>query len=312
MVDVVGWSVVVVVTVTDETSAVVVGMEVDIVGVFATVGAVAHATASTPSIATTPARALLTPRSVPIPWQNASMEKYEPSTYGDRIADIYDDLYGDMDPSAAVTLLNELAGQGRVLELAIGTGRVAVPLAQKGIDVSGIDASEAMVERLRAKSETIPVTLGDFADVDAEGSFSLVYIVFNTFFGLLTQEDQIRCFENVATHLEPGGRFVIEAFVPDLSRFDRGQRVSVSDIGTDWVKLDLSIHDVANQRVNSQHLIVKGDSITLYPVWVRYAYPPELDLMAKTAGLELEHRWGGWDRSPFTSSSTSHVSVYRR
>jgi SAM-dependent methyltransferase len=240
------------------------------------------------------------------------MEEYTPATYGDRIADIYDDLYGDMDPSAAVTLLNNLAGQGRVLELAIGTGRVAVPLSEKGTDVSGIDASEAMVERLREKSETIPVTLGDFADVDVEGSFSLVYIVFNTFFGLLTQEDQTRCFENVAAHLEPKGRFVIEAFVPDLSRFDRGQRVSVSDIGTDWVKLDLSIHDAANQRVDSQHLIVKGDSITLYPVWVRYAYPPELDLMAKSAGLELEHRWGGWDCSPFTSSSTSHVSVYRR
>lgn len=240
------------------------------------------------------------------------MDEYGPSTYGDRIADIYDDLYEDMDPTAAVSLLGELAGSGPVLELAIGTGRVAVPLAETGISVVGIDASEAMVERLHAKTDLIPVAIGDFADVDTNGTFSLIYIVFNTFFGLLTQDDQVRCFENVAAHLEPGGRFVIEAFVPDLTRFDRGQRVSVSNVGTDSVKLDLSVHDMANQRVHSQHLMVIGDSIKLFPVWIRYAYPPELDLMAKLAGLDLEHRWGGWDRSPFTSSSGHHVSVYQK
>jgi SAM-dependent methyltransferase len=240
------------------------------------------------------------------------MEEYGASTYGDRIAEVYDDLYGDMDPSAAVQTLHELAGSGRVLELAVGTGRVAIPLSETGLSVEGIDASQAMVERLRAKTDTIPVTIGNFADVDVPGSYSLIYIVFNTFFGLLTQEDQVRCFKNVASRLEPGGGFVIEAFVPDLSRFNRGQRTSVTDVGTDRIKLDASIHDKAHQRVDSQHMIVTGDSINLYPVSVRYAYPAELDLMGRLAGLELEHRWAGWDRSLFTSSSDVHVSVYRK
>ena len=240
------------------------------------------------------------------------MEEYGPSTYGDRIADIYDDLYGDMDPTTAVSLLRDLAGSGRALELAIGTGRVAVPLAEAGVDVTGIDASQAMVERLKAKTDLIPVMIGDFSDVDVDGAFSLIYVVFNTFFGLLTQDDQIRCFENVAAHLEPGGRFVVEAFVPDLSRFDRGQRTQVTSVGTDSIKLDVSVHDMSAQRVDSQHVIVTGDSINHYPVSVRYAYPPELDLMARLAGLALEHRWAGWDRSPFTSSSGKHVSVYRK
>jgi SAM-dependent methyltransferase len=240
------------------------------------------------------------------------MEEYEPSTYGDRIADVYDDLYGDMDPSDAVRLLHDLAGGGCVLELAVGTGRVAIPLSETGLSVTGIDASKAMVERLTAKTDTIPVSIGDFADVDVPGTFSLIYIVFNTFFGLLTQEDQIRCFRNVASHLAPGGRFVIEAFVPDLSRFNRGQRTSVTNVGTDRIKIDASIHDMASQRVDSQHMIVTGDSINLYPVSVRYAYPSELDLMGRLAGLELEHRWAGWERGPFTSSSGNHVSVYRK
>jgi SAM-dependent methyltransferase len=245
-------------------------------------------------------------------WQNGRMEEYGASTYGDRIADVYDDLYGDMDPSAAVGTLRELADGGPVLELAIGTGRVGIPLSEAGLSVVGIDASKAMVERLEAKNDAIPVTIGDFADVDVAGTFSLIYIVFNTFFGLLTQEDQIRCFANVASHLESGGRFVIEAFVPDLSRFNRGQRTNVTNIGTDSIRLDASIHDMALQRVDSQHMIVTGDSIKLYPVSIRYAYPSELDLMGRLAGLELEHRWAGWNRSPFTSSSGSHVSVYRK
>jgi SAM-dependent methyltransferase len=238
--------------------------------------------------------------------------EYGPSTYGDRIADIYDDLYGDMDPSAAVAVLRRLAEGGRVLELAIGTGRVAIPLAETGLSVSGIDASQAMVDRLTAKTDQVPVTIGDFADVDVPGSFSLIFVAFNTFFGLLTQEDQIRCFENVTNHLEPGGRFVIEAFVPDLTRFDRGQRTNVTHVGADWIKVDTSVLDAANQRVDTQHLIVRDDKITMYPVSIRFAYPPELDVMARLAGLSLENRWGGWDLGPFTSSSGLHVSVYRK
>lgn len=240
------------------------------------------------------------------------MEKYEPSTYGDRIAPIYDDLYGGFDPSIAVGTLSELAGDGPVLELAIGTGRVAIPLSKTGLSVVGIDASSAMIERLHAKADHIPVSTGDFANVDVSGTFSLIYVVFNTFFALSTQEDQIRCFNNVASHLGPGGRFVIEAFVPDLKRFDRGQRTQATSIATDSITLEASIHDMALQRVDSQHVIVRNGSIELYPVSLRYAYPAELDLMGRLAGLDLEHRWGDWNRDPFTSSSQKHVSVYRK
>ena len=156
------------------------------------------------------------------------MEGYEPPTYGDRIADVYDEWYAELDPASAVELLAELAGDGRVLELAIGSGRIALPLAARGVEVHGIDASERMVERLRAKpgGEAIPVTMGDFADVPVEGTFRVVFVAFNTFFALPDQEAQIRCFERVAAHLDGEGVFVLEAFVPDLARYDRGQRVS--------------------------------------------------------------------------------------
>ena len=160
------------------------------------------------------------------------LSEQNPSTYGDRIADAYDDLHGRLDPGPAVRRLIGLANVGRVLELGTGTGRIALPLANEGIEVHGIDASEAMVAKLRAKpgGDSIPVAFGDFADVDVEGTFALTYVVFNTFFALLTQQDQVQCFGNVAAHLEPGGRFVIEAFVPDLTRYDRGQRVGASRI----------------------------------------------------------------------------------
>jgi SAM-dependent methyltransferase len=239
------------------------------------------------------------------------MKDYGPETYGDRIAPLYDELY-DRDTDAAVDALGRLAGPGPVLELAIGTGRLAIPLAQRGIDVRGIDASEAMVARMRAKpgGEDIPVTMGDFADVGVEGSFSLVYLVFNTIFALLTQEDQVRCFENVAAHLAEDGRFVVEAFVPDLGRFDHGQRVGVSAVRLDRVDMEVARHDAVNQRVDSQHILVTDGHTKLYPVSLRYAFPSELDLMARLAGLELVDRWGGWHGEPFTNASTDHVSVY--
>jgi SAM-dependent methyltransferase len=243
------------------------------------------------------------------------MQDYGPETYGDRIAPLYDELYErELDTEAAVDALARLAGPGPVLELAIGTGRVAVPLAQRGIDVRGIDASEAMVARLRAKpgGADIPVTMGDFADVGADGPFSLVYVTFNTIFALLTQDDQVRCFRNVAARLADGGRFVIEAFVPDLARFDRGQRIGVSAVRLDRVDLDVSRHDAVNQRVDSQHIFVTDQGMQLAPVSLRYAWPSELDLMARLAGLQLVDRWGGWHGEPFTNASTGHVSVYGR
>lgn len=240
------------------------------------------------------------------------MSEFGPQTYGDKIAPRYDDLYAELDPSAAVACLAELAGGGRALELAIGTGRIALPLRERGVDVHGIDASAEMVARLRQKpgGDDIPVTLGDFADVSVDGEFSLVFIAFNTLFALLTQEDQLRCFRNVSAHLAPGGVFVIEAFVPDLSRFDRGQRVSTTRLELGEVTIEASVHDVASQRVDTAHIFLSDEGVELCPLKIRYAWPSELDLMAMLAGLRLRERWGGWEKEPFSSESGSHVSVY--
>lgn len=243
------------------------------------------------------------------------MSAYEPSTYGDRIADVYDDLYGLMfDVGPMASTLAELARGGRALELGIGTGRVALPLAAKGVDVRGVDASQAMVDKLRAKpdGDRIPVTIGDMADVPVEGTFSLVFVVFNTFFGLLTQEAQVRCFKNVGAHLAPDGVFVLEAFVPDMPRFVRGQNTQTDRVDLDSVWLDLSRHDPVAQRVTSQHVFITEKGIRMYPVQLRYAWPSEMDLMAQLAGLRLRHRWGGWQRELFTAQSGHHVSVYER
>ncbi|MEX2274788.1 MAG: class I SAM-dependent methyltransferase [Actinomycetota bacterium] len=244
-------------------------------------------------------------------------DDYGAATYGDRIADVYDTWYGTTrlsDPQTTAGVLAELANGGPALELGIGTGRVALPLVAKGVPVHGIDASEPMVNKLRAKpgGGDIPVSIGDFADVAVEGEFSLVYVVFNTLLSLLTQQDQVRCFGNVAQRLRPAGVFVLEAFVPDLTRFDRGQRTETGEVGTDHVILDHSVHHPAEQRVDSMHIVVRASGSTLYPVKLRYAWPSELDLMAQLAGLRLRHRWGGWDRSPFTDESTGHVSVWER
>jgi len=241
------------------------------------------------------------------------VKDYDLSTYGDRIAGVYDDwVAGLVETEAAVALLAELAGQGPALELGIGTGRIALPLAQRGIPVHGIDASAAMVARLREKpgGADIAVTLGDFADVRVDGSFSLVYVVFNTLFGLLGQEDQVRCFRNVAARLAPNGVFVLEAFVPDPTRFNRGQRTEIRQAQTGRLVLDASQHDPVNQRVTSQHVVIQEAGIKLYPVQIRYAWPSELDLMARLAGLRLRDRWGGWRREPFTAASAGHISVY--
>jgi SAM-dependent methyltransferase len=209
-----------------------------------------------------------------------------------------------------VEFLSDLAGTGPVLELGIGTGRVALPLARRGHEVHGIDASEAMVEKLRAKTGEIPVIIGDFAELDVGGEFHLVYVVFNTFFALLSQEDQVRCFSNVARRLREGGVFVIEAFVPDMTRWDQDQRVEALGVENDSVILGVSRHDPVGQRVSSNHLVVSEMGVKMYPVRLRYAWPSELDLMARLAGLRLRERWGGWRREPFTASSVKHVSVY--
>jgi SAM-dependent methyltransferase len=243
------------------------------------------------------------------------MHAYNVTTYGERIAEVYDQWPGlPQNTDAAVDCLARLAGRGPILELGIGTGRIALPLTQRGLSVHGVDASPAMVAQLRAKpgGEHIPVTIGNFADMAVEGQFTLIFVVFNTFFGLLSQEDQVRCFLGVAQHLTDDGVFVLEAFVPDLARFDRGQRVDARTVETDRIQLDVSVHDPVQQHVVSQHVVVSEQGVRLFPVQLRYAWPSELDLMARLAGLQLRHRWAGWTQEPFTATSGSHVSVYAR
>ena len=243
------------------------------------------------------------------------MKGWQRETYGDEAAEVYDHLASlASDPDRAAARLATLADGGSALELGIGTGRVALPLAARGIRVDGIDASEAMVAKLRAKpgGADLDVVIGDFAEVGVEGQYALVFVVFNTFFNLLTAEGQRLCFTNVAERLAPGGRFVIEAFVPDLTMFDRGQRVTVRRIEIDEVDLDVAIHDAPNQRVDASRVLLREDGVRLVPVSLRYAWPHELDDMAAAAGLQLAQRWGGWDEEPFTDASASHVSVWRR
>lgn len=242
------------------------------------------------------------------------MSDLEAATYGEGIADVYDAWYPGGDPAPIVDRLQALAGDGPVLELGIGTGRVALPLAARGMSVHGIDASPSMIEKLRAKpgGESIPVTIGDFTEFDLHDRFALVFVVFNTFFGILEQDGQVRSFQCVADHLIPGGRFLLECFVPDLGRFDRGQRLAVAAIEDDALRLEAAMYDPVRQRVKAQVVSLTGTGSRFYPLQVRYCWPSELDLMARLAGLELEQRWGGWKEDPFTGDSGMHVSVYRK
>lgn len=243
------------------------------------------------------------------------MDGYTAATYGDRMAEVYDDFpYQPVNVEARMDVLEELAAGGRALELGIGTGSFALPLAARGVGVHGIEISEAMVEQLRAREggASVPVTIGDFAAVEVEGKFSLIYVINNTLFMLTEQEDQVRCFENVAAHLEESGVFLVDAFVPDVTRFDRGQEVRARLPDLETVRLDVSTHDPMKQLVDFRHVLMSEAGIRVYPARLRYAWPSELDLMARLAGLRLRERWGDWDRSPFTSKSEGHVSVYER
>jgi SAM-dependent methyltransferase len=239
------------------------------------------------------------------------MNFYSHESYGERVAGVYDDWYSDYD-SEAIEALADLAHGGRALELGIGTGRIALPLAARNVEVHGIDAASSMISRLCAKpgGNRINVTEGNFTDVAVDGEFALVYVVFNTFFALSSQEEQVRCFRNVAAHLSSGGCFVIEAFVPDLTRFSGGQVNWATKVTADEVELDVGRHDAAAQRVISQKVVLTDGSVRLYPVQIRYAWPSELDLMAQLAGLHLRERWSSWKREPFTSDSGKHISIY--
>lgn len=232
-------------------------------------------------------------------------------TYNEACAEVYDQWFGSCE-EAAIDLLAELAGSGRVLELGIGSGLMALPLAARGIDLQGIDLSPAMIARLRAKpgGEAIPVTMGNFADVAVEGEFSLIFVAYNTFFALQTQDEQVRCFQNVAAHLAADGVFVIEAFVPQSANFTGGLRITA--VMDDRIGLKVSEHDPVRQRLKSQHVVIRNGEIRLYPVEVRYAWPAELDLMARLAGLRLRNRWSDWSRAEVTPNSERHVSVYEK
>jgi SAM-dependent methyltransferase len=243
-------------------------------------------------------------------------EHYGASFFGEREAAVYDDHVAEMFDPAVVTpvakMLAGLAAGGRALEMGIGTGRIALPLAARGVRIHGIDASTAMVARLRAKpsGDAIDVTIGDFATTRVDGQFALVYLIFNTIFNLKTQDEQVACFQNAAAHLDSGGHFVIELGVPDLQRLPPGQDVFVYSVDARTMSFD--VYDVVTQRLTSNHFVVDDGRVSSYPVEGRYAWPAELDLMARIAGLRLRERWAGWNREPFTSLSRSHVSVYQK
>jgi SAM-dependent methyltransferase len=245
--------------------------------------------------------------------KHLDMEGFGPETFGALNAESYDAACPtDAAALEAVGVLADMAAGGKVLELAIGTGRIALPLAARGLSVSGIDASPEMVAKLRAKpgGDAIPVSIGNMADVDIDGQFDLVFLVFNTLFNLTSQDDQVRCFRNVARRLTPRGVFIVEAFVPDAAHFVDRERVRPVKITFESVFLETSIHDPVKQTINYQYIAATANGLRLTPLPVRYVWPSEMDLMAKLAGFERRHRWAGWDRSAFTATSTKHVSVY--
>jgi hypothetical protein len=238
----------------------------------------------------------------------------EEEYFGKDVAATYDeDSAGMFAPAVvepAVATLAKLAGGGAALEFAVGTGRVALPLAERGVPVAGIDSSGAMLAQLRAKpgAERLYAVAGDMAATRVEGEFALVYLVFNTIFNLTSQDGQVACFANAAAHLRSGGRFVIEARVPELQRLPLGQ--TVLPWRADPSGLSFYVYDVVTQALSGRHYHLQEGRMQAGPIEMRYAWPAELDLMARLAGMRLEHRWGGWNREPFTALSPAHVSVY--
>lgn len=242
------------------------------------------------------------------------MLDFDPETFGALNADDYDALHDPGTTEDSVALIAELAGKGRTLELAIGTGRMALPLAERGFAMSGIEGSAAMVEKLREKpgGADIPVVIGDMADCAIDGEFGFAFLVFNTLFNLTTQAEQVRCFRNVADRLAPGGAFLVETFVPDFSAYHDNQSLRTTKIGFKSLWFEAKVHDPTRQVIEYQRVRITEKGTKLVPLVMRYAWPQEIDLMAELAGLTLEHRWGGWKREPFTAESKMHVSLYRK
>ncbi|WP_234040840.1 class I SAM-dependent DNA methyltransferase [Micromonospora coerulea] len=240
---------------------------------------------------------------------------FDPSEYGRRIpADVYDEAYGHLDPETAVNRLMALADGGPVCEFGIGTGRLALPLLERGLRVAGVEGSPEMVDRLRAKpgGNRVEVAVGDFAHTRAPGEFGLVLLAFNTIFALPDQAAQVACFRNAAAHLRPGGRFVIEAWVPDPGAFRAGGALRPIRVAPDAVLLEAAELHPAEQRMTTTKVWLTDDGMHLLPANHRYAWPAELDLMAQLAGMTRESRWADWTARPFTDDSREHITVYRR
>jgi SAM-dependent methyltransferase len=246
-------------------------------------------------------------------WQSACMPK---DFFSGRVAERYDEWTAEMFEPAAVDpvvdFLADLAGDGAALELGIGTGRIALPLARRGVRVHGVDLSETMVAKLHAKpgGAEIDVTIGDFATATVDRAFSVAYLVFNTIMNLTTQDQQVACFQNVAAHLEPGGCFVVEVGVPELQRLPPGETFRAFTVS--GTRLGFDEYDVASQGLISHHYRVVDGELDVWSLPFRYVWPAELDLMARVAGMTLRERWSGWEREPFTSDSTQHVSVWEK
>ena len=249
--------------------------------------------------------------------RSAAIVRLVPELYFDeRIARSYEARWPELfEPSVidpAVNFLNDLAGNGAALELGIGTGRIALPLSRRGLRVHGIELSPAMVAEMRTKpgANEIGVTIGDFATTTVDGTFTLAYLVRNTIMNLTTQDEQVACFRNVATHLETGGRFVIEVMIPELQRLPPGETIHAFTVTQ--THLGFEEYDVATQIAFSHHYWVVDGQLETLSAPFRYVWPSELDLMARLAGMTLRERWSNWNREPFTRDSREHISVWQK
>jgi SAM-dependent methyltransferase len=243
------------------------------------------------------------------------MEGFDPRTsFGSEISKRYDGDGGRGDEAETVAFLARLAGRSDALEFAVGTGRIALPLTRAGVRVDGIELSQDMVDRMREKpgGDAIDVTMGDMSRVTTGRRYGLVYLVFNTIGNLLTQDDQVRCFQNAARHLAPGGVFVVECRIPAAPARPYRQFVDAEQVAADAVTLGVGQYDPVTQVLDLNHVRISADGILLMPISLRLAHPPEFDLMARIAGLRLRDRWGGWNAEPYTATSWRHISVYKQ
>lgn len=242
------------------------------------------------------------------------MKAFGPSTFGDLNAEDYDALHDPGTTEACVDLIAELAGTGDLLELAIGTGRIALPLAARDLNVSGFDASPEMLNILKAKpgGSDIETWVADMASFDLGRTFDFAFLVFNTLYNITSQQGQVACFRQVAQHLRPGGRFLVEAFMPNRESFDNNQAVRTKQVDFDSVRLEAVQHDPVQQTLDYQRILISADGVKLNPLPMRYVWPAELDLMAQLAGLHPVARWGGWQKQPLTKTSDMYVIVYEK